>query len=204
MLIAVGSVGMLALLLFIALRLLGAAILTVVYLLLAPLAVLAPTIGESGRAAFRGWATRLLGALVAKLIYAALPRRRPAHPLDPRRARLAGLVDAVAADRRLLVDRLRPAPRGPRLRPPRPRRDRRARPAPGRRPARRPPAHARGERYDQPRPPPDRADRTDDRPGVHRHALPPRRRARRGRRTPPCTRSSAVPAPRTKARSSGS
>ena len=70
MLIAVGSVGMLALLLFIALRLLGAAILTVVYLLLAPLAVLAPTIGESGRAAFRGWATRLLGALVAKLIYA--------------------------------------------------------------------------------------------------------------------------------------
>ena len=70
MLIAVGSVGMLALLLFVALRLLGAAILTVVYLLLAPLAVLAPTIGESGRAAFRGWATRLLGALVAKLIYA--------------------------------------------------------------------------------------------------------------------------------------
>ena len=70
MLIAVGSVGMLALLVFIALRLLGAAILTVVYLLLAPLAVLAPTIGESGRAAFRGWATRLLGALVAKLIYA--------------------------------------------------------------------------------------------------------------------------------------
>jgi hypothetical protein len=70
MLIAVGSIGMLALLLFIALRLLGAAILTVVYLLLAPLAVLAPTIGESGRAAFRGWATRLLGALLAKLIYA--------------------------------------------------------------------------------------------------------------------------------------
>ena len=70
MLIAAGSLGMLALLLFIALRLLGAAILTVVYLLLAPLAVLAPTIGESGRAAFRGWATRLLGALVAKLIYA--------------------------------------------------------------------------------------------------------------------------------------
>jgi hypothetical protein len=70
MLIALGSIGMLALLLFIALRLLGAAILTVVYLLLAPLAVLAPTIGESGRAVFRGWATRLLGALVAKLIYA--------------------------------------------------------------------------------------------------------------------------------------
>jgi hypothetical protein len=70
MLIVVGSVGMLALLLFIALRLLGAAILTVVYLLLAPLAALAPTIGESGRAAFRGWAARLLGALVAKLIYA--------------------------------------------------------------------------------------------------------------------------------------
>jgi hypothetical protein len=69
-LIAAGIVGMLALLLFIALRLLGAAILIVVYLLLAPLAVLAPTIGESGRGAFRGWLTRLLGALVAKLIYA--------------------------------------------------------------------------------------------------------------------------------------
>ncbi|MEN3282349.1 MAG: hypothetical protein V7607_3489 [Solirubrobacteraceae bacterium] len=70
MLITVGSIGMLALIVFIALRLLGAAILTVVYLLLAPVAVLAPTVGESGRAAFRGWAVRLIGALLAKLIYA--------------------------------------------------------------------------------------------------------------------------------------
>ena len=145
---------MLALLLFIALRLLGAAILTVVYLLLAPLAVLAPTIGESGRAAFRGWATRLLGALVAKLIYALFLGvvLLTLSILDG--LGYAGLVDAVAADRRLLVDRLRPAPRGPRLRPPRPRRDRRAWPAPRRRPARCAPAHARGERHDQSRPPP--------------------------------------------------
>jgi hypothetical protein len=70
MLIAVGCIGMLALIVFIALRLLGAAILTVVYLLLTPIAVLAPTVGENGRAAFRGWAVRLVGALLAKLIYA--------------------------------------------------------------------------------------------------------------------------------------
>jgi hypothetical protein len=69
-LIAVGAVGMLALLLFIALRLLGAAILTVVYLLLAPIAILAPAVGDGGRSAFCGWAVRLVGALLAKLIYA--------------------------------------------------------------------------------------------------------------------------------------
>ncbi|MEA2275342.1 MAG: hypothetical protein QOC78_302 [Solirubrobacteraceae bacterium] len=71
-LITVGTAGMLALLVFIALRLLGAAILTVVYLLLAPIAVLAPALGESGRATFQAWGVRLLGALIAKLVYAVL------------------------------------------------------------------------------------------------------------------------------------
>ena len=54
---------------FIALHLLGAAIISLFYLLLAPAAVIAPALGDGGRAAFRGWATRLLGAVMAKLIY---------------------------------------------------------------------------------------------------------------------------------------
>ncbi|HEV3229586.1 MAG TPA: hypothetical protein VGY97_08940, partial [Solirubrobacteraceae bacterium] len=67
--IGVGVVGMLALLAFICLRLIGAALLSVFFLLLAPVAVLTPALGDSGRAVFRSWLTRLLGALFAKLIY---------------------------------------------------------------------------------------------------------------------------------------
>ena len=69
MLIVVGTLGMLLLLGFIALRLLGAALATLLYLLLAPLAVLAPALGDAGRDAFRLWLTRLLGAALAKLVY---------------------------------------------------------------------------------------------------------------------------------------
>jgi hypothetical protein len=69
LLIAAGTLGMLFLLGFIALRLLGAALATLLYLMLAPLAVLAPALGESGRDAFRLWLTRLLGAALAKLVY---------------------------------------------------------------------------------------------------------------------------------------
>ncbi len=67
-----GALGMLLLLGFIAVHLLGAAIASLLYLLLAPAAVLAPALGDGGRAAFRGWATRLLGAVMAKLIYSFL------------------------------------------------------------------------------------------------------------------------------------
>ncbi len=70
--IVAGVLGMLLLLGFIALRLLGAALFSLLYLLLAPVAVLAPALGESGRAAFRTWATRLFGAVVAKLMYSFL------------------------------------------------------------------------------------------------------------------------------------
>ncbi|HEX4106556.1 MAG TPA: hypothetical protein VHX88_00390, partial [Solirubrobacteraceae bacterium] len=70
--IIAGSLGMLALLGFITLRLLGAAVCTLVYLLLAPVAVLAPALGEGGRGAFRRWALRLLGAVLAKLLYSLL------------------------------------------------------------------------------------------------------------------------------------
>ena len=111
---------------FLALRLLGAAIIAMLCLLLAPLAVLAPALGEGGRAAFRGWGLRLLGALVEQAPVLGLPRRRAARAADPRRHGRARLVDAVAADRRLLVDRLRPPPPRPRVR------DASATPAPAR------------------------------------------------------------------------
>jgi hypothetical protein len=70
--VTIGTCGALALLGFIALRLLSASLLAVLYLLLAPVAVLAPAFGDGGRAAFRQWAARLLGALVTKLVYSVL------------------------------------------------------------------------------------------------------------------------------------
>jgi hypothetical protein len=65
----IGVLGMLLLLGFIAMHLLGAAITSLLYLLLAPAAVLAPALGDGGRAAFRRWATGLLGAVMSKLIF---------------------------------------------------------------------------------------------------------------------------------------
>ena len=72
LLIVAGVLGMLLLLGFIALRLLAAALFSLLYLLLAPAAVLAPALGEGGRAAFRRWLTKLLGAVVSKLVYSFL------------------------------------------------------------------------------------------------------------------------------------
>jgi hypothetical protein len=72
LLIVAGAIGMLLLLGFIALRLLAAALFSLLYLLLAPAAVLAPALGEAGRAAFCRWAARLLGAVVSKLMYSFL------------------------------------------------------------------------------------------------------------------------------------
>lgn len=69
LLIVAGGAGIVALLGFLALHLLAAALVSLFYLLLAPAAVLAPALGDGGRAAFRNWATRLLGAVVAKLVY---------------------------------------------------------------------------------------------------------------------------------------
>jgi len=65
----IGVLGMLLLLGFIAMHLLGAAIASLLYLLLAPAAVLAPALGDGGRTAFRRWATGLLGAVMSKLIF---------------------------------------------------------------------------------------------------------------------------------------
>lgn len=72
MLIAAGLLGMLLLLGFLALRLLAAAIFSLLYLLLAPAMVLAPAFGDGGRALFRRWISQLLGTITAKLIYSFL------------------------------------------------------------------------------------------------------------------------------------
>jgi hypothetical protein len=70
--IALGVLGMLLLIGFVALRLLEAAIVSVLFLMLAPAAALAPTLGDAGRAAFKRWAGRLLGAATAKLLWSVV------------------------------------------------------------------------------------------------------------------------------------
>jgi hypothetical protein len=70
LLIAIGLVGMLLLIGYIAARLLLAVVLSVLYLLLTPAVVLAPAFGEAGRAIFRSWAARLFAAVFSKLIFA--------------------------------------------------------------------------------------------------------------------------------------
>jgi hypothetical protein len=72
LLIVAGVLGMLLLLGFIALRLLTAALFSLLYLLLAPVVVLAPALGENGRVAFRRWSAQLLGAVVSKLLFSFL------------------------------------------------------------------------------------------------------------------------------------
>jgi hypothetical protein len=70
LLIAIGLLGMVLLLGYIAARLLLAAGLSVLYLLMAPAVVLAPAFGEAGRGLFRSWIVRLFGAVFSKLIFA--------------------------------------------------------------------------------------------------------------------------------------
>jgi hypothetical protein len=70
--IAAGLAGMMLALGFLALRLLHAAVVSLICLLLTPAAVLAPALGEGGRALFRAWASRLLGAVTSKLIFSLL------------------------------------------------------------------------------------------------------------------------------------
>jgi hypothetical protein len=72
LLIVAGLLGMLLLLGFIALRLLTAALFSLLYLLLAPIVVLAPALGENGRAVFRKWGEQLLAAVVSKLLFSFL------------------------------------------------------------------------------------------------------------------------------------
>jgi hypothetical protein len=71
-LIWIGVLGMVLLLGYLALHLLGAAITSLFLLLLAPAAVIAPALGDGGRALFRRWGTWLLGAVCSKLIFSFL------------------------------------------------------------------------------------------------------------------------------------
>jgi hypothetical protein len=72
LLIGAGVLGMLLLFGYIAMRLLAAALFSLLFLLLAPGMVLSPALGEGGRAVFRRWAGQLLGAVVSKLLFAFL------------------------------------------------------------------------------------------------------------------------------------
>ena len=72
LLIAGGLLGMMLLLGFVAMRLLAAAIFSLLYLLVTPAMVLAPAFGTTGRTLFRRWATQLLGAVVSKLVFSFL------------------------------------------------------------------------------------------------------------------------------------
>ncbi len=67
-----GAAGMLALLGWIVLRLLTAAVLALIMTLALPAAVLAPALGASGRATFRSYMVRLLCTLLTKLLFSLL------------------------------------------------------------------------------------------------------------------------------------
>ena len=71
-LIAIGVLGMAMLFGLIAIHLLVSALFSLFMLLLAPFVVLAPALGDTGRAVFSGWLTRLLGAVCSKLIFSFL------------------------------------------------------------------------------------------------------------------------------------
>jgi hypothetical protein len=71
-LIWIGVLGMVLLLGYLALHLLGAAIASLFLLLLAPAAVIAPALGDGGRGVFKRWAAWLLGAVCSKLIFSFL------------------------------------------------------------------------------------------------------------------------------------
>ena len=68
--IIVGLLGALLLLGWIAFWLIAFAALALFFLLIAPFVFLLPAFGETGRQGFIAWGKRLLGALIAKLLYA--------------------------------------------------------------------------------------------------------------------------------------
>ncbi|MGH2834610.1 MAG: hypothetical protein ACRDKD_00250 [Solirubrobacteraceae bacterium] len=70
--IVAGIAGLALLFGSITLQLLMAALFSVLILLLAPIAVLAPALGDGGRAIFTAWATRLLGAVTSRLLFSFL------------------------------------------------------------------------------------------------------------------------------------
>lgn len=71
-LICAGLAGLILLLVFLAYKLLTAALFALFYLLLTPVVVVIAALGESGQRQFKRWATRLLGAVLAKLLFGVL------------------------------------------------------------------------------------------------------------------------------------
>ncbi len=70
-LFAIGLLGAVLLLAWLAIRLFSQAAIAFVLLLAAPFALFFPLLGDAGRRAFRTWGVTLLGAVIAKVIYAA-------------------------------------------------------------------------------------------------------------------------------------
>jgi hypothetical protein len=70
-LFAIGLLGAILLLAWLAIRLFSQAAIAFVLLLAAPLALFFPMLGDAGRHAFKTWGLTLLGSLLAKVIYAA-------------------------------------------------------------------------------------------------------------------------------------
>jgi hypothetical protein len=70
-LFAIGLLGSILLLAWLALRLFTQAAIAFVLLLGAPIALFFPLLGDSGRRAFKTWGLTLVGAVLAKVIYAA-------------------------------------------------------------------------------------------------------------------------------------
>jgi hypothetical protein len=71
-LICAGLAGLILLLVFLAYKLLTAALFALFYLLLTPVVVVIAALGEGGQKQFKRWATRLLGAVLAKLLFGVL------------------------------------------------------------------------------------------------------------------------------------
>jgi hypothetical protein len=69
-LFAIGLLGAILLLAWLAIRLFTQAAVAFVLLLVAPFALFFPLLGDSGRRGFKTWGLTLLGAIVAKVIYA--------------------------------------------------------------------------------------------------------------------------------------
>ena len=70
-LFAIGLLGSILLLAWLSIRLFSQAAIAFVLLLAAPFALFFPLLGDAGRRAFKTWGLTLLGALLAKVIYAA-------------------------------------------------------------------------------------------------------------------------------------
>ncbi len=72
LLICAGLLGLVMLLVFLSYKLLTAALFALFYLLFAPVMVVVVAFGEGGQKQFKQWVVRLLGAVLAKLLFAVL------------------------------------------------------------------------------------------------------------------------------------